>query len=78
MVDEGIVNLGMNLNKLLVQHAQQGENVVFSPMGIYLTLALAHLGANGQTRNEVGDAMGLPKNWEQLSASAFDSIHKYT
>lgn len=65
MVDEGIANLGVNLNKLLVQRAQQGENVIFSPIGIYLNLASAHLGANGQTRNEICDVMGLPKDSQQ-------------
>ncbi|XP_065219526.1 leukocyte elastase inhibitor-like [Planococcus citri] len=64
VIDESIFNFGLNLNKLLVQHADQGENVIFSPIGIYASLALTHLGSNGETRKEIGNVMGLPSDSE--------------
>lgn len=49
-----------SMSKLLYKQAQQHGNVLFSPINIYTALALLHLGADGNTRNEIARLMGLP------------------
>ena len=73
-IDESIMKFGLNMNKLLVQYAEQGENVIFSPIGIYASLAVTHLASNGQTKNEIGNIMGLPDDWETYVYTLNDYI----
>lgn len=40
--------------------SEPGKNVFFSPISIEVVLALAHLGAKGQTAKEIADALSLP------------------
>lgn len=44
------------------QNFEQGDNVVISPLSVYFSLALTHLGSAGTTRDEITNVMGLPKD----------------
>lgn len=48
-----ITNFGNKLLQALCKTTGSGENVLISPLNIYASLALAHLGAAGTTRNEL-------------------------
>lgn len=56
----------MNLFKNFVdlQHHDDDniENILFSPISLYYSLALAHLGAEGDTRDELAHILGAPSD----------------
>ena len=41
------------------------QNVIFSPISIYWTLALIHFGATDNTRKEIAQALGIPQDIER-------------
>lgn len=60
-IDDGIGKFGIELHKnVMKQMMGTGDNVLVSPIGLYLSLALAHLATVGQTRDELKQVMGLP------------------
>lgn len=55
--------------------ANVGENVVFSPVGISLALALVHAGAGGKTKSQIATAMHL--NDSSLDDQTINEGFKY-
>lgn len=53
------------------------ENIIFSPFSIQLCIALAHLGASGETANEIGHVIGYSSNFSHAKISTLlDYLNK--
>ncbi|XKL64133.1 hypothetical protein PGB90_004219 [Kerria lacca] len=77
-ISDGIGKFGVNLHKYLMeQNFEQGDNVVISPLSVYFSLALTHLGSAGTTRDEITNVMGLPKDENILTChKSIGLLHK--
>jgi serpin B len=71
-------NLGLKVHQRLAQ-AAPGTNLVVSPISVNLAMAMAAMGAQGETRREMARALGLggiPENERQTSYSELmENLH---
>jgi serpin B len=67
VIAAGVRSFAIDLLKYLHQNAKPEDNLLISPMNIYTALAFLHLGAAGNTRNELADVLGLPKDDQRVA-----------
>ncbi|XP_065215767.1 antichymotrypsin-2-like [Planococcus citri] len=59
-IERYVAKFNTLFSKFIHDDLKPGENMLFSPLNIYTTLALLHLGSNGETKRELSDALGIP------------------
>lgn len=62
-VQNGMFNFGVRLNSIIQSDNTNYKNIVFSPIGVYTALSLLHYGSDGDTRDELGGVLGIPKSY---------------
>lgn len=77
IIEDTVVNenksFSWNLNKLM----PKDENYMFSPFSIKMALAMAAVGAEGETKNEILNTLGID-NLEQFNEFAKQTIDTYS
>ncbi|XP_065219770.1 uncharacterized protein LOC135845234 [Planococcus citri] len=69
LIQNSVVKFNTLFTKFIKDDLKPEENVLFSPVNIYTALSLLQLGASGETRKELSNALGIPENGARFAAA---------